>query len=480
MRRPAGHREVPLDIGEAWRRGEVVNFHQLLVEEIIKGPRVVVEEGTYMEGNLTLAGTLGKVEAAHGDTRVAIVLEGTSSEVLLRAHSTGGKQFVLHRCPSDCDGKETSETLIHAKRIRQVLPGVEEEPWTTNLVVVPKTPGEVDELKSLRNEARGMGPEGGLEEKAKKKSSTSTSSSRKGKKKKKKEEKKRRKKDKEKKKKRAEQEQTEKESFKDQEMRIHNGKTPMTSGVKDPAIVLCGTGLDPRERVRRRVQKSARRYLRSKSSKDSKTSSSSDSGTSSTASKDPRDTIFTDSTKVRKLAEQFPGSLATEGLTAMRDSLLQIEGYQEERSHLRPTALLYFRSVLQKKSAGAQGRELLTHCTAIDMLMNGRIAGALDLLMQRVKSIESTQQGVHYTISQRLEVLPQEGLTLTGRQEMKEAQRESYSDSRLKWLSGQADKGGPTRDVKGGKGKDGKNDKGGKTKGKGDGSKKEDAEKKAK
>lgn len=63
---------------------------------------------------------------------------------------------------------------------------------------------------------------------------------------------------------------------------------------------------------------------------------------------------------------------------------------------------------------------------------------------------------------------------------MKEAQRESYSDSRLKWLSGQADKGGPTRDVKGGKGKDGKNDKGGKTKGKGDGSKKEDAEKKAK
>ena len=485
VRRPAARVEAdppPLDIGEAWRRGDVVEFHALPLEEVLKGPRVVVEEASYMEANVTVAGVLGKVVAIPGATKVEIALEGTSSEALLRAHSVGGRKFHLHQCPLDCDGRETSETLIHGKKLRLVLDMSKEEAWTNNLVEVPKAPVDVDELKSLRAEAAAMGRGKGPGEERMAKGSSSSSSTKKAKKKKDEKKKKKKKKDKKKKRDKGESEEKEKNELKKQEMKNHMGKTPMSSGVKDPALLLSGTGLDARERVRQRVQRAARRYLQRKSSRMSETSSSSSSGdsTSKGTVEEFQNTIFTESTKVRKLAEHFPGALATEGLTAMRESLLQVEGYQEERSHLRPTALLYFRSVLQRKASGAQGRELLTHCTAVDMLMNGRIAGALDLLMQRVKSIESTQQGVHYSVSQRLEVLPQEGMTLTGREEMKEAQKESYADSRLRWLSSMPDKSGGLRESKGSKGKDGKDGKNVKSKGKGDGGKREDADKKAK
>ena len=81
----------------------------------------------------------------------------------------------------------------------------------------------------------------------------------------------------------------------------------------------------------------------------------------------------------------------------------------------------YYRQCLQRRSTGPAQRELLTISAAVDLAMSGNVAGSLDILLQRLKSAESTLSGTHWTVSQRLEILPQDSLTLTPLQEMSRA-----------------------------------------------------------
>jgi hypothetical protein len=108
-------------------------------------------------------------------------------------------------------------------------------------------------------------------------------------------------------------------------------------------------------------------------------------------------------------------------------------------------ALLYYRNALSRKAAGAQGRELLTLSTAIDALLKGRAAHALDILCQRVKSQEAVLNGTHWAVAQKVELAEAEATALIARGELKEARKESYLDSRTAWQSqaGSANKGQP-------------------------------------
>lgn len=72
----------------------------------------------------------------------------------------------------------------------------------------------------------------------------------------------------------------------------------------------------------------------------------------------------------------------------------------------------------------------------IDLLVKGRVASAVDALGQRMKSIEASLQGSHWTVSQRLEVLPSEQTAITAMMaELGEARREVQEESKQRHLA---------------------------------------------
>ncbi len=369
---------------------------------------------------------------------------GTTSEEILKFHTSGRRHLTIHRCDPDCDGKETSQGYVHARRAHLVLDPKKEEDWTTNLVQAGKPIEEMDELKSLRREAGLLGTKAAVapeEERESKRKKSSSSSSSKGKKKSSSKVKKAKKKD--------------------------RSKSPKQStqqlAVKKPGKFFKGTGLDFKEKVRLKIRNKAQKFVKAKG-KDRGASSSSTSASGSTEEIAGLHTseLFGASMKAKQVAEIYPGVLAAEGLSAMRTGLLHEAGQVDEKSVIMPLALQYYRNHLARKMSGAQSREALTLCTAIDLMLRGRAAAAMDLMVQRVKSVESIANGSHYTVAQRLELVPQESHLLTGREEMRSAARESYQDSRTKWLSslpdgrntkGKGKEGGKNADGKGGKGK---------------------------
>ena len=90
---------------------------------------------------------------------------------------------------------------------------------------------------------------------------------------------------------------------------------------------------------------------------------------------------------------------------------------------------------------------------ALDHLARGRPAHAGDVLAQRLKAMESSINGAHWSVSQKLEVAHPEASSIARRLELHNAQRETHQENRTKYLSGI---GGQKRDEKGGKGKESK------------------------
>ena len=182
--------------------------------------------------------------------------------------------------------------------------------------------------------------------------------------------------------------------------------------------------------------------------------------------------------RVRGIAEAFPGVLAHQALNQMKSNLMQHLGEDDKGGACQPVAVQYYRQVLQRKAGGATARELLSLCAAADLLVRGRPAQALDLILQRVKSAESTLGGTHWTVSQKLEVLPAEQATITATSELKEAQKVAQEEAKMRWLATSPDTRFSPSQKGGGKGKPGKGGdgkKGGKNQNsKGDGKRKEE------
>eukprot|EP00435_Cladocopium_sp_Y103_P018503 s3237_g4.t1 len=110
----------------------------------------------------------------------------------------------------------------------------------------------------------------------------------------------------------------------------------------------------------------------------------------------------------------------------MRSNLLQALGEDDSSPSTQAVAVQYYRQVLQRKASGPVARELLSLCAP---------AHALDLIIQRIKSTESTLAGTHWTVSQKLELLPAEQASLTATAEMREAQRVALEESKARYLS---------------------------------------------
>lgn len=462
LRRPAGAEPPGRDgVALQWDQGHAVDIHQLDLGKLTEAGPLVIEEGTYFHQPCKAAGECLGVSLEEGRSYLRLQLTGTLCEGLLK-HYTGNPKGEVrgHICPSTCNGEEAADNLVHVRKVRKRQSAEQEGAWVENLMkAVPAREGE-DELAALRrqmpaleprrNDGEGLGGAPAPAEKEKQ------DRGRDGKE----DSKKAKKKEKKKKKKRKKSEEDSEEGSGDKA--LLDGTQPKRACVKETQALFMGTGLDAREKIRNKVTRRGRRHLSKKSNKD--TSSSSGSGSSSNSrsgTEGVEENLFDPSSKVRILAEQFPGALTNQGINHMRTSLLQEIGHQDRPNALHPVAVAYTRQHLLRRASAPVQRELLTLSHALDLMLKGKASAAADTLMQRLKSIEQTLLGSHWSISQKLEVLPPESASITALPEAKSAQREMYDESRLRWLATSPDgrqgqKGGKSGGKTKGEGKEGR------------------------
>ena len=75
------------------------------------------------------------------------------------------------------------------------------------------------------------------------------------------------------------------------------------------------------------------------------------------------------------------------------------------------------------KMGGAMSRETQTLCYIQDLLLQGRVASACDVVTQRLKGLEQVAGGSHYLVSQRQELVPVDSAVMTSPVEAMEAAR---------------------------------------------------------
>lgn len=445
--RPAAHHQA------AWDGGHTVRGADISLDWLRQVKAVVVEEGKYFHRDCKLAGEISSLEMVDGQVILKISPTGTTDEAILKLQSaTPSLQLRVLLCGADCNHEETAEDLIHGLRLRKTRVADAEEPWVKNLEKVVPLEGS-DELAALRlrmggdgdlgrvPQARGESP-GGEKKKEKK-----DKEKEKKKKKDKKEETSRKEK---KKRKSVESSQTSSTG----EVAL-DGTKPKSASQKNPKALYRGTGLDPSAKVRAKVMRRAQKYVKRKGRRSSSGSESSSGSSKSPGLEVEQETLFQHAARVREVAEGYPGVLANQALSQMRTHLLQHLGEEDSAKGVPAIALQYYRQVLQRKAVGAAGREVLTLCAVADCLVKGKPAQALDMAMQRIKSAEATMGGVHWSVSQKMEILPPEQAALAGVAEMKEAQRIAQEEQKTRWMSSQPEGRGQTGGKSGGKGKGG-------------------------
>lgn len=455
----------PLD---EWRAGSVVKLLDLPLEELLTTDGIVFEEATYFKKECRVAGTVTGTLTSGDGMFLRLNASGTTNEALLRMQSGNPTlRFRVHRCPLGCNGELVADDIIHAKTVRLMKPIDSEEGWVRNLekAAVAQEDDELAELRRRANEGVALGIGGAAAAKAadpkaeKEKEDEKTKKKKKSKKEKKK---------------------SKSESASGAEEVTLDGRRPRAASVKTLASLYAGTGMDPKERVRLRV---ARRAKKIGSKKEAKKSSSSSTSSSESLglTGDVEDTIFVQATKVRKIAETCPGVLGSQALGQMKAALLTEVGVDHTKGAPAPVAMQYFRQVLSKRATGPVAREMITLASSIDSLAKGRPSAALDTLVQRLKSTESALGGVHWSIAQRLELVPAETPALAAATEIREAQRDASNENKTKYLAGFPEgRSNLGRSFGKGKSKDeGKkgDQKKGKGAGKGDGKRKDDATK---
>ena len=294
--------------------GEEVSMRSVPLELLGRGVKLVVSEGTYFTAPCQVAGTIDRLEIAGEDVHALIRATGTSNENLLRHASDKTKNVLrLHRCGADCSGDRVSEDLVHCKMIRQAKSKEAEEGWVDNLETVATME---DDLKDLRAREAGIGAplakEGALD-RERGRSLKKKEKKKKARSKKKKKDKKGRgsvhsspdKGGKSKKKVDGKKETFGAASTSSSSSSVDlSGRKPCSAAVKGVTALFAGAGLDPSEKVRKRVAKRARRKGRKqKSDKSGSSGRSSSGGSSSEEGEALEAALFNPETKLQKIAE---------------------------------------------------------------------------------------------------------------------------------------------------------------------------------
>ena len=105
-------------------------------------------------------------------------------------------------------------------------------------------------------------------------------------------------------------------------------------------------------------------------------------------------------------------------------------------------------------SPGMQ-REFTTLCHCGDLMLQGRLAETLDAIVQRLKSLEMLAQGSTWQLAQKIEVVPAAEASMSSRQELQIARKESRLDQDARGsLPPNSEKGKGKSKEKGAKGKE--------------------------
>lgn len=229
-------------------------------------------------------------------------------------------------------------------------------------------------------------------------------------------------------------------------------------GRKDYQLLFKTTGLDQDGKVRRRVARLARKAMK-KRSKDSSEGGSSSSGTEEDA--EEMETLFQESQRTQLAAKAGPGSLTAHAVRQMKRQMLTSMGQDfEEGGRIQPITLQFYRQVLKEKLSPIMSREVMNLCTVIDALLDGRVAFATDVAIQRVKALEAISNGASWVVAQRYELCPPDLGQIASTSEAAAAARETKEEARARTLQRGAWEGGPApwRGAKGeGKKGEGKN-----------------------
>lgn len=441
LRRPAGlaRPAAAVDLRSPWMRGMEVKLSEVDRGDLKTDQVIVVTEGVYYGETVRLCGRVRKIEEEGPELHLYLRLQGTSAESILRVHSLDPSlDFMVHQCLDSCSQMETGDRYVHGKKARLVLKLAEEEEWVRNLEKVDVPPR--DELEPLREKAAELDQGKDGKDKKEDKRSVSPRSPSTHKSRKKKDKRKKKKKDK-----------------KEKDAKLQ-GRHPSSAAQKEPDALFKGTGLDSQEKVRRRVVHRAKRFASKRRKTSSSSSDSSGASGSSSHGEDVHQAgVFSEDSRAKGIAERFPGVLTLESLKKMEESLLTQVGEAQESSSVRAVATQYFRQQLQRKVSPPVGRELLSISVALDQLVRGLPSRAADTLSQRLKSVEAVAGGAHWSVAQRMELPPSDGVTLSEGPELRYAQKETYESSKSHYFAsnpsgrGKGSKGG--KDDKGGKGK---------------------------
>eukprot|EP00435_Cladocopium_sp_Y103_P000884 s2854_g1.t1 len=195
-----------------------------------------------------------------------------------------------------------------------------------------------------------------------------------------------------------------------------SGKQKVRKMIEKAKWTPLGTPLDPgfKRPIRLKVQK--KRCSSSSSSAGSSSSRSSEGGLGSEH-------------RLRAVGKKLPGYLARQ---SAKEALKLLASQTGETLQSYQVFNRYYRQVVQVRG-GSRGlqRELYTLSSVVDLLIGGDILGSLDILCQRIKSLELLKQGAEPALAMQVELLPREQLGLTQDVEGRFAHKEFAAETRL-------------------------------------------------
>ena len=150
-----------------------------------------------------------------------------------------------------------------------------------------------------------------------------------------------------------------------------------------------------------------------KKEKKRKRSGSSGSGSSTSTTSEEKDDsegegpLFEETRRLRRLSEKCPGALTAQAIDNVREHLLSSRGelHSISREQLSPLFSMYAHQHLQGLASPVMWQELLTVAQVTDLLLRRKVATAMDVLVQRAKSLEATLRGGPYSVSRQLELV---------------------------------------------------------------------------
>ena len=167
------------------------------------------------------------------------------------------------------------------------------------------------------------------------------------------------------------------------------------------------------------------RYRREISLRLKKKKKSSSSGGTSSGSETSSQGIG-DEHQLKAIAKRLPGYLARKSAKEALEALAQDTGEELESYQV---FVRYHRQIVSTRG-GARPllREMLTLATLMDTLLRGEVLQGLDVIAQRLKSLELLQQGAEGEIGRQLELIPAEVSSLASTTEARYARAEHHAD----------------------------------------------------